>query len=337
MLTPDTRETTLARRGFPVKDEASRQVLETVGARFLTGFGYAAQARTPTEAADRLETVPWQWRGFAYEGAAMALAIMDGLPLGGGGRVAAFLAGRADRHTYMVHVGAGWAMARLPRWRWHAVIPADPLLRWLALDGYGFHQAYFHTDRYVRRQHPIPVRWPDDPSGVHAARVVDQGIGRALWFVTGTDVDLLARTINAFAPGRRGDLYCGAALAATYAGGASEDELSALRRYGSQHAPVMAQGSAFAAKARVRAGLVTPHTGVATSVFCGMNPHEAAAVTDAVLASEGLLRREVGAGGPDPSVPPRTRTADLPGGTPLPAYQLWRQRIADQMVSLGRC
>ena len=33
---------------------------------------------------------------------------------------------------------------------------SDPLLGWLAIDGYGFHQAYFHTARYVGEQYQNP-------------------------------------------------------------------------------------------------------------------------------------------------------------------------------------
>jgi len=56
----------------------------------------------------------------------------------------------------------------------------------------------------------------------------DQGIGRAMWFVGGTDVELVATMIDKFPDHRRADLYSGAGLAATYAGGAHEQELRAF-------------------------------------------------------------------------------------------------------------
>lgn len=311
LLTPKTTETSFATRGFVARDEASRELLESIGVHFLTGFRYAVGERGPAETTARLETVEPGFQGFAYEGAAMGFAVLDGLT--GGGRLARFLAGPADRHVYMVYIGQGWAMARMPRWRQRAGRPADRLLGWLALDGYGFHQAYFHTQRYVwdRRQDRIGP-WPDDPAGRWTGRVVDQGIGRALWFVMGADPDRVADVVDQFPVERREDLYGGTALAATYAGGASRELLLRLAERGAAYAPAMAQGSAFAAQARERAGLTNTHTGVATEVFCRMPAAQAAEVTQTALDG-------------------------LEYGGPVPAYLVWQQRIAQQFVIMGRC
>ncbi|HEX6686662.1 MAG TPA: DUF1702 family protein, partial [Candidatus Limnocylindrales bacterium] len=127
----------LSKRGFHQKSAESVALLETVGRSFLTGYGHAVGTRTIAEARERLAAVPRPFRGFAYEGATMGYAILDGLGLGARRRVPAFLAGPADPHIYMAYVSVGWAYARLPRWRWRRVPLADPLLRWLALDGYG--------------------------------------------------------------------------------------------------------------------------------------------------------------------------------------------------------
>jgi hypothetical protein len=257
-----------------------------------------------------LETVPTPFRGFAYEGAAMGFAIRDGLPGGRGNNVAEFLAGRADAHVYMAYIGVGWAMARLPRFRWSRLFAPDPLLRWLVLDGYGFHQAYFRTRRYVHQQYRIErFPWPLDGPRRYAARVIDQGIGRASWFVGGADAKRVTALIDRFPEHRRPDLYSGAGLAATYAGGAAEPELQWFWNHAGDYRPQVAQGSAFAAGARVRADLLVPHTEVATQVFCGMTAHEAWQLTERTL--------------PDPSI-----------GGDEPAFEVWRQRIADQAVSV---
>ncbi|GIJ70769.1 DUF1702 family protein [Virgisporangium ochraceum] len=311
LLTPNMSEATFATRGFRVGDPRSRDLLESIGHTFLTGFGYAAQATGAADAATRLDTVEKPLRGFAYEGAAMCFAILDAVTPGRVRRVGELLAGGGSRHVYMVHVGIGWAMARLPRPLWRRIHQADPLLGWLALDGYGFHQAYFRTDRYVRRQERDAVPgWPSHA----AARVFDQGVGRALWFVEGADVGRVVATIEGFDRARRADLYAGTGLAATYAGGVGRTELQALRDKAGDHAPHLAQGSAFAAEARVHAGLDTAHTALATDVFCGMAPGAAAAVTD------------------------RARV-DLPGADAAGAatpYETWKRRIATEFASIGR-
>lgn len=304
-------------RGFHEKNPAARELLETVGKSFLQGYAYAAEARRPVDAEEPLERIPAQFRGFAYEGAAMGFAMLDGLPFGGTRHVQQFLEGRGSDHVYMAYVGIGWAMARLPRFRWPDAAALDPLLRWLVLDGYGFHQAYFHTRRYVHEQYRDPAfPWPaDSHAGSHswyANRAIDQGIGRALWFVRGTDPELVADAIDGFAEDRRADLYSGAGLAATYAGGAGEDELRVFWQRAGRYRPQVAQACAFAAEARVRAGLVTPHTPVATQVFCGVVPESAARISEEVRP-------------------------DRPVQGELPAYEVWRQRIADEFVSLGRC
>jgi len=312
ILTPNMSATKLDVRGFNEKDPAAKQLLETVGATFLTGYGYAVEARTVAECEDRLEQIAPQFRGFGYEGAAMGYAMLDGLPFGSSSNVPKFLAGRGGQHAYMAYIGVGWAMARLPRFRWSRFAVADPLMRWLVLDGYGFHQAYFKTDKYVIGQYQEPeFPWPVEGPQWYANHAIDQGIGRALWFVGGTEAELVASTIEKFPESRQPDLWSGAGLAATYAGGAGEAELQAFFDRAGKYRPQVAQGSAFASTARLEAGLVTAHTGVATGVFCGLSPEEASAVsTD---------RRPEGVDSED-----------------LPAYELWRQRIADAFVTLGR-
>lgn len=312
LLTPSTKETLLETRGFHRKSPEAQQLLETVGRRFLEGYGYAMEARTTAEAEEWLEAIPVRFRGFAYEGAGMGFAMLDGLPLGGRSGVERLLAGRGDRHVYMVYVGIGWAMARLPRFRWPDVTELDPLLRWLVLDGYGFHQAYFRTAKYVHEQYQeTGFPWPGDDFPEYANRAVDQGIGRALWFVGGTDADLVATMIEKFPESRHSDLYGGAGLAATYAGGVDEDELRSFRDRSGAHRAMVAQGSAFAAEARIRAGLLTPHTGLATQVFCGTTPAEAALVSQ----------------------------EERPGGAAagsVPGYEVWRQSIAARFTEQGR-
>jgi enediyne biosynthesis protein E3 len=312
ILTPPLTAASVATRGFHTKTTDSVRHLETIGHSFLRGYGYAVEMRTVDEARNRLETVSRPYRGFAYEGAAMGYAVLDGISLGNPYRTRQFLLGPGAPHIYMAYVGIGWACARLPRWRWRRVLPDDDLLGWLVLDGYGFHQAYFHTRRYVHQHHqdahlPRPSL---DPYG-YATRAVDQGIGRALWFVEGTDPDRVASRIGTFPASRRADLWSGAGLAATYAGGCDEAELQAFWQLAGDHRPNVAQASAFAAEARVRAGLVTDHTELATRMFCGTSAEDAAETS-------------------------RQLQTDLPVDGPTPAYEVWRSQLAQRFETHGR-
>jgi hypothetical protein len=313
ILTPDMSATSLDVRGFHKKSPAAQELLETIGRMFLTGYGHAAEARRPAEAEPHLEKIPVRFRGFAYEGAGMGFTMRDRLPLRGSTHLTDFLAGRAAAHDYMVYIGMGWAMARLPRFRWPSDAGIAPLMKWFALDGYGFHQAYFRTRQYVTEQFQATrFPWPAQGPSWYANRAIDHGIGRALWFVCGTDAELTATTIEKYAQERQPDLYAGAGLAATYAGGADADELTAFYDRSGECRPQVAQGSAFAAEARIRAGLLVPHTETATQVFCGLPPEKAAQIT-------------------------HDMRPDKPGDDGLPAYEVWRQRIAGEFVSLGRC
>ena len=66
--------------------------------------------------------------------------------------------------------------------------------------------------------------------------------------------------------------------------------------------PQRAQGVAFAAKCRQRAGNPAAHTELACAILCGMSAEQAAAVTD--ISLEGLNQ-----------------------DGEMPAYEVWRQRV----------
>jgi hypothetical protein len=300
LLMPDRSEVEVEKRGFHVPDPVRRENLERVGNRFLDGFEYGIAGRSVADIEEAMQTIERDYRGFAYEGCGMALAARDGL-ISFRPWVRSFLAGPGADHVYMVIVGVGWAMARVPAMRWRAIMPDDVVLRWLALDGYGFHQAYFSTERYVTQQYQGRV--PAYPLKDYANRVIDQGIGRALWFVNGSDPVRVAEAIGRFDPARRGDLWSGAGLASVYAGGVDASELGEMVGLAGEHKPQAAQGAAFAAKARLLGGFVTPATELGVKAYCDMSVADAAAVTDEALES-------------------------LDDSGPVPAYEIWRQRIA---------
>jgi hypothetical protein len=304
LLGIDPADTSFSRRRFRGEAGPVRDRLERVGQTFVQGYHAALADDRPGPLAEQIDAeVERDFRGFAYEGAGMALALLDTLIPGRHSqrqRLARFLAGPGDAHTYIVHVGAGWVMARLPvsPERYLARL-ADPLLRWLALDGYGFHEGFFHWPRSVTRQQ-VPRRLHG-----YARRGFDQGLGRSLWFVEGADVERLPRTIGAFPASRQPDLWGGLGLACAYAGGRTPAEVEALLAAAGPHAPSFAQGVAFAAKARQRAGNLTPQTELACRVVWGVPAAEAGAVCDEAL---------------------RDLPADLPGE---PAFEIWRRRVQD--------
>jgi enediyne biosynthesis protein E3 len=278
LLSIDPREVTFARRGFSGAKTEIRDRLEHVGTIFLLGYHAALQENEQQALSNRLEQVASEYRGFAFEGAAMGLALRDAM-VPGSSRLPEFIAGAGKRHIYMLHVGAGWAYARVSwlRWRIEAVLRKfDPVLRWLVLDGYGFHQGYFHFSR--------PLNSAVNRLSPDARHVFYQGFGRSLWFVHGCDFHQIAITISGFPLIYQGDAWSGIGLACAYAGGAPTAEMENAISLAGCFTSALAQGAAFAAKARQLAGNETPHTEQACTVLAGINVNQAALLCDRALA-----------------------------------------------------
>lgn len=295
-------ETSFERRGFRWDSEDVRERLEAVAGRFVEGYHAALEEPSTAGLARRLEEIPAEVSGFAYEGAGMALALLDTLtPWRAGRRLDALLRGPGDPHHYLVYVGAGWILARLPLSPERLLARLDPVLGWLALDGYGFHEGFFHPERTVAR-HQVPGKVRG-----YARRAFDQGIGRSLWFVEGAGPERLRTTISSFPSGRQGDVWSGTGLACAYAGGRDRATVERLAAYAGGHAPQFAQGIAFAAGARHRAGNLAPQTELACEVVWGL---------DATRVAEAVLDLSHG----------------LPPDGAEPAFESWRRRIQEQFT-----
>jgi hypothetical protein len=288
-------------RGFRGASVFLRNRFENVGGAFLAGYHLALESDSPEDLGSRLTEVELERRGFAFEGAAMGLALLDFLTPWRRDRISKFLRGAGDSHAYMIHVGVGWVWARMPfgfrRWqRRH-----DSLLGWLAFDGWGFHEGFFHWPKYIAGQPP-----PKKLKG-YERRVFDQGLGRSFWFVNGGNIELIVQTISNFSADRQSDLWSGIGLAATYAGIISEASLDELREKSGSFQSQLAQGAAFAAKARQRAGNLTDYTNLATKILCGLTAADAARLTDAALEN-------------------------VPADADVPAYEIWRRRIQNHFL-----
>jgi hypothetical protein len=278
LLTIDGSEVTFARRGFSSLNPVVRDRLEHVGAVFLVGYHAALRENNPEALTEKLERVELEYRGFAYEGAAMAMALHDAM-VPGSNLLANFMEGPGKRHIYMLHVGAGWACARLPwlRWRIETFIRRfDPVLRWLVLDGYGFHQGYFHFKESLTN---AVKRLSMD-----ARRVFYQGFGRSMWFVHGCDFHQISKTISGLPALYQGDAWSGIGLACAYAGGVASRDMKEAVSLAGRFDCALAQGAAFAAKARQLAGNEAVHTGETCAVLAGIKAEQAAALCDSTLA-----------------------------------------------------
>ena len=302
----DERETTFRRRGFPSVSPIAQSHLESIGRNFLLGYHAAVDTDMFNSLTNSLDQVHSEYLGFAYEGAAMGLGLLDALSMiGNRSRWKEFVDGPGQPHKYVVHVGLGWVVARLPWLRSRPekfISNFDPLLKWLVLDGYGFHEGYF----YWKKWGPETGRRPK-LSG-YAARAFDQGLGRCLWFVSCADVVRAADLVNRFEPDRQRDLWSGVGLACAYAGKPTAEEIESLMRSAGSHVLHFRQGITFGAEARELAGIPIEHTERTCQVACGMSAAEAARLTYT-------------------AIPPITTDSSI-----VPAYETWRSQIRDLLT-----
>lgn len=310
VLAPSLAAVGFRKRGFPAANDG----LETIPQSVVCGFEWGIEARHPWEVERRVAMVDPELRGFAIEGAAMAYTVRDAMAGGRGHRTRDLLAGIGAPHIFLAYIGVGFAMARLPRILWKRILPDlpgtpyHPTMSWFVVDGYGFDLAYFHTDKWVAQQRrPKPYPWAGDAG--YFPRAVDQGIGRALWFINGGDPAGAAAAVRRFDPSRHADLWSGVGLAATFAGGCPPEGLAALLTAAGEHRPEVSLGSVLAAKARQHSGHVPPHVAASLAALTGLSPQEAGDLAD---------RTEV--------------PFDTSG--PVPPYERWRHRIRESFVAV---
>ncbi|MGC2695100.1 MAG: DUF1702 family protein [Candidatus Angelobacter sp.] len=282
-LTIPPREVEISQRGFSCSDPCVQTRLENIGRVFLKGYHAAIDHKNQLALAESLDQIESEDRGFAFEGAAMALTLLDGITLSGNA-FSHFAAGAGKSHIFMLHVGAGWAYARLP-WKRHRIESIirllHPVLGWLVIDGYGFHEGYFHGKTRAAN--------PASQLSEHARHVFYQGLGRSLWFVNGADVLRISDSISIFPKHYKSDVWSGVGLACAYAGGISADQIAELRRLAGEYADALAQGAAFAAKARLLAGNPAKHTNDASVALCSMRSEQAAALCDETFRQINLI------------------------------------------------
>ncbi|MGJ4941460.1 DUF1702 family protein [Bradyrhizobium sp. HKCCYLS1011] len=290
-------------RGFMSSNVASQSKLERIGRVFIGGFNASLAAGDLVAVLRYIDGIPLAERGFAVEGATMAAAVVDALPFSRSMLPQCIAAFNSD-FTYLAHVGAGWALARVPWQRKRILAALDPIHGWLAVDGLGFHDTYFYHRNIV-------AGWRRKQSG-YAIHVYDQGVGRALWFVSGGSVGGAIRLISTFAVERQHDLWSGLGLAMAYAGPVADvDALDALKAAGND-AGHFAQGVAFACEARVLARHVPEHTDQVAREVWNETPYELA-----------TLVRDSRHGLPNVETDP-------------PRYQSWRDRVAHAFVHSAR-
>lgn len=253
LLSQSPAEASFAARGFEPCDPAVRSRLERIIQTFLAGYNRALETAGPDALASSLDaSYDAHHVGFAYEGIGLWFALLDLLFPRRQSRLGSFITGPGRKHDYIITVGAGFAVARVPwglRSMGRLMEKLDPLIGWCIPDGYGFHQGFFHHRRYIEACEPPPAQLPE-----FGRQLFDSGIGRSLWWVKGADPARIATAIGRFSPPRRAELWCGAGVAAIYAGGADRDCLRQLAELAGPFRNDFLCGAPFAARMRQKGG-----------------------------------------------------------------------------------
>ncbi len=205
------------------KKEHLMQIVKSL----IKGYNFALEAKNGVQLVNRIENeLNDHQKGFAFEGTGMYFALMDLIFPKKYSRLRKFTEQEGISHDFIITVGAGFAIARVPwglkRMQTY-VSKLDPLMAWCLPDGYGFHQGIFYPKQYIEECKEAPKLIPD-----YFRCVFDSGIGRSMWWVKAANPIQIKKAIDRFPVDRQAELWGGIGVASTYAGGISKNELLQL-------------------------------------------------------------------------------------------------------------
>lgn len=275
------KEASFSRRSFPGCRSSSREHLESVIRTFIEGYNLAVREPDQDQLARRLDaSFSPAFVGFAYEGVGLYFGLIDLLVPRTGSRLDAFTHNAGARHDFIVSVGAGFAVARVPfglRRLESYQARLDPMTAWCLADGYGFHEGFFHWKRFVDGKQAAPASL-----GLQNRRLFDAGVGRAMWWVYGADAASIASAISRFDAERRHEMWAGIGTALAYAGGVTPEAAARLLNLAGAYQSDLLSGIPFAAHMRDKGG----NSAVWTDEICARLLRLSVAETSEIIVTE---------------------------------------------------
>lgn len=191
--------------------------IETIVATFQKGRELAESGISIDALINELNKFEIRYRSVAFEGASMGIALTSDF-----GTWKAY-AKASEKHATQVHIGLGWAIAekQLDLTSTLSLVEAEMQVK--VLDGFGYWNGLFQRRTTIRTQQIPENILPEFQAGF------DQGVGRAIWYITKGEVDKVLNIINHFAEERRANLWQGIGVALTYVGGCSDELISELK------------------------------------------------------------------------------------------------------------
>jgi len=197
--------------------------IETVVSTFQKGRELAESGLPLDELISKLNDFEPRYRSVAFEGASMGVALTDW-------KNWSEYASATKKHTTQVHIGLGWVVAERPPKSpeggldlYLTLEQIAPEMRVKVLDGVGYWHGLFQRRATIRTQQIPEFTTPEYQAGF------DQGVGRAIWYITKGEVAKVVNIINHFSEDRRPNLWQGIGVASTFVGGCSDELISELK------------------------------------------------------------------------------------------------------------
>lgn len=191
--------------------------IEIVVATFQKGRELAESGISIDGLINELNKFEIRYRSVAFEGASMGVALTSDF------ETWKAYAKQTEKHATQVHIGLGWAIAEKQLNLASTLSEIQAEMQVKALDGYGYWNGLFSRRLTIRSQ-----SIPENITSEFQAGF-DQGLGRAIWYITKGEVDKVLNIINHFSEERRANLWRGIGVALTYVGGCSNDLITELK------------------------------------------------------------------------------------------------------------
>ncbi len=246
------KEANFSVRKFEEGYEAQSR-LEMVAKTVVNGYNTTVEHGLNDDLRAISQSISKELSGFFHEGIGMGLYALDLVSLKKKNLLVSYIIEKDKKHEYMSYIGAGLTCGVFNASYEKLMNKIDPMSGSLVLDGVGFYYAMFKTKKTIAKYY-VPRKIKSNPFYLER---FDNGLGRALWFYNSGEPENIQKTINTFPEKRRANIWSGIGLAATYAGGVSNEKIHELKRVSGVHQIMLAQGALLAAHTRHTAG--NPH------------------------------------------------------------------------------
>ncbi len=194
----------------------------------------------------RLDNIDPELRGFAYEGAGTALALLEVISPFHKKDLKIFLNKYAKNHYKTTSAGIGIAYARIGASLKKKLLNFDTETAEFIIDGYAF---YYGCLKNIDFMNITPPYWMTE----NQQQVFIRGFGRSLWFRVNGNIGDAAKIIKKCNEADQEILWKGLAIGCAYAGKLLANELSLFQHYANKHLTSIVEGFYIAYEARQRA------------------------------------------------------------------------------------